>query len=123
VHPYREAEYFIDLVFYNYILKRFALIDLKTSVVPHQNWGRWICMFACAMSSSELRAITQLWEYCCAPTQTTTSRGIPCFTITSSCLLSSNVFACQARRSCAEISKPRRLFELQRAERSADEQD
>lgn len=36
-----EAEdYFIDLVFYNYILKCFVLIDLKTTRISHQDIGQ-----------------------------------------------------------------------------------
>jgi predicted nuclease of restriction endonuclease-like (RecB) superfamily len=34
------ADYFIDLVFYNYILKCFVLIDLKTSRITHQDVGQ-----------------------------------------------------------------------------------
>lgn len=32
-----KKDYFIDLVFYNYILKCFVLIDLKTSAIEHQD--------------------------------------------------------------------------------------
>ena len=35
-----KKDYFIDLVFYNYILKCFVLIDLKTSVIEHQDVGQ-----------------------------------------------------------------------------------
>ena len=36
-----EAEnYFIDLVFYNYILKCFVLIDIKTTKITHQDVGQ-----------------------------------------------------------------------------------
>ncbi|MDE7295092.1 MAG: PDDEXK nuclease domain-containing protein [Oscillospiraceae bacterium] len=35
-----KQDYFIDLVFYNYILKCFVLIDLKTSRVTHQDVGQ-----------------------------------------------------------------------------------
>ena len=35
-----KEDYFIDLVFYNYILKCFVLIDLKTSKVTHQDVGQ-----------------------------------------------------------------------------------
>lgn len=35
-----KRDYFIDLVFYNYILKCFVLIDLKTSKVEHQDVGQ-----------------------------------------------------------------------------------
>ena len=32
--------FYIDLVFYNYILKFFVLIDLKTSKITHQDVGQ-----------------------------------------------------------------------------------
>lgn len=35
-----KENYFIDLVFYNYILKCFVLIDLKTSRITHQDVGQ-----------------------------------------------------------------------------------
>ena len=35
-----KKDYFIDLVFYNYLLKCFVLIDLKTSEVTHQDIGQ-----------------------------------------------------------------------------------
>ena len=40
-HIHTELEdYYIDLVFYNYILKCFVLIDLKTSKITHQDVGQ-----------------------------------------------------------------------------------
>ncbi len=40
-HIATETEdYFIDLVFYNYILKCFVLVDLKTSKITHQDVGQ-----------------------------------------------------------------------------------
>ena len=35
-----KQEYYIDLVFYNYILKCFVLIDLKTTKISHQDVGQ-----------------------------------------------------------------------------------
>lgn len=35
-----KRDYFIDLVFYNYILKCFVLIDLKTTSIEHQDVGQ-----------------------------------------------------------------------------------
>lgn len=35
-----KQEYYIDLVFYNYILKCFVLIDLKTNKITHQDVGQ-----------------------------------------------------------------------------------
>lgn len=43
-----KQDYFIDLVFYNYYLKRFVFIDLKTSKVTHQDVGQmdmYVCMY------------------------------------------------------------------------------
>ncbi len=34
------ADYYIDLVFYNYIMKRFVLIDLKANPITHQDVGQ-----------------------------------------------------------------------------------
>ncbi|MCD7893336.1 MAG: DUF1016 domain-containing protein [Erysipelotrichaceae bacterium] len=34
------SDYYIDLVFYNYILKCFVLIDLKTGEITHQDVGQ-----------------------------------------------------------------------------------
>ncbi|MCM1139455.1 MAG: PDDEXK nuclease domain-containing protein [Muribaculum sp.] len=39
IHTEKE-DYYIDLVFYNYILKSFVLIDLKVSKVRHQDVGQ-----------------------------------------------------------------------------------
>lgn len=35
-----KKDYYIDLVFYNYILKCFVLIDLKTEQITHQDVGQ-----------------------------------------------------------------------------------
>lgn len=35
-----QVIFFIDLVFYNYLLKAFLLIDLKTSKISHQDVGQ-----------------------------------------------------------------------------------
>ena len=39
IHTEKE-DYYIDLVFYNYFLKCFVLMDLKTSKVTHQDVGQ-----------------------------------------------------------------------------------
>ena len=39
IHTEKE-DYYIDLVFYNYILKCFVLIDLKTNKITHQDIGQ-----------------------------------------------------------------------------------
>ena len=44
-------DFYIDLVFYNYILKCFILIDLKTGALKHQDIGQMASTFACTISS------------------------------------------------------------------------
>ena len=39
IHTDKE-DYYIDLVFYNYLLKCFVLVDLKTSKIKHQDVGQ-----------------------------------------------------------------------------------
>ncbi len=39
IHTEKE-DYYVDLVFYNYILKCFVLIDLKTTKITHQDIGQ-----------------------------------------------------------------------------------
>lgn len=34
------SDFYIDLVFYNYILKCFVIIDLKTGALSHQDIGQ-----------------------------------------------------------------------------------
>ena len=35
-----KEDYFIDLVFYNYLMKCFVLVDLKTGKITHQDVGQ-----------------------------------------------------------------------------------
>lgn len=44
------CHFYIDFVFYNYILKYFVLIDLKTEKITHQDVEQRICVFICTMS-------------------------------------------------------------------------
>jgi predicted nuclease of restriction endonuclease-like (RecB) superfamily len=37
-------DFYIDLVFYNYLLKCFVLFDLKSGELPIRISGRWTCM-------------------------------------------------------------------------------
>jgi predicted nuclease of restriction endonuclease-like (RecB) superfamily len=45
-----KQDYYIDLVFYNYFLKCFVLLDLKTTKITHQDVDKWICISACTTS-------------------------------------------------------------------------
>ena len=47
-----KQDYFIDLVFYNYYLKCFMLVDLKTEQVTHQDVGQ---MDMCVRMYDELK--------------------------------------------------------------------
>ncbi|MDT4376938.1 PDDEXK nuclease domain-containing protein [Blautia coccoides] len=47
-----KQDYYIDLVFYNYILKCFVLIDLKTTKISHQDVGQ---MDMCIRMYDELK--------------------------------------------------------------------
>lgn len=51
IHTEKE-DYYIDLVFYNYLLKSFVLIDLKTTKVTHQDVGQ---MDMCVRMYDELK--------------------------------------------------------------------
>ncbi len=39
-YPHGDQGFFIDLVFYNYLLRRFVLIDLKAGELTHQDIGQ-----------------------------------------------------------------------------------
>lgn len=43
-------DYYVDLVFYNYILKCFVLIDLKSTKSIIKMLDKWICMSKCMMN-------------------------------------------------------------------------
>jgi len=46
-----SKDFYIDLVFYNYLLKCFVLFDLKTNeLIIIRTLGKWICMCACMMA-------------------------------------------------------------------------
>ena len=44
--------YYIDLVFYHYVLKCFVLIDLKTGKLTPRMSGRWTSTFACSTTNA-----------------------------------------------------------------------
>lgn len=55
-------EFFIDLVFYNYLLKCFVLIDLKVGKLNHQDIGQMdMCMCGYLRSSIAMKATTPHW--------------------------------------------------------------
>ena len=119
-----KREYFIDLVFYNYILKCFVLIDLKTSAVTHQDVGQ---MDMYVRMYDELKRTEgdnpTLGILLCSDTDDDIARY--------SVLHDNDQLFAAKYRLCLpseeelrrEIEAQKTFFELQRAERSADEQD
>ncbi len=62
-------DFYVDLVFYNYLLKCFVLIDLKTGKLTHQTSVRWTCMCECMTTSNEAMVTTQPSAFCCVNTK------------------------------------------------------
>lgn len=98
IHTEKE-DYYIDLVFYNYILKCFVLIDLKTSKITHQDVGQ---MDMYVRMYDELKRgegdNPTLGIILCSDTDSTL-HGIPCFVATSSCSPPSIDCASRAKRN------------------------
>ncbi len=68
-----KQDYYIDLVFYNYILKCFVLIDLKIGKVTHQDVGQ---MDMYVRMYDEMREIILRWESYYAHKRMRTSQDI-----------------------------------------------
>jgi len=58
------SDYFIDLVFYNYILKCFVLIDLKTGTLSHQDVGQIDMYVRMYDDLKNLKTTIQQSEFC-----------------------------------------------------------
>lgn len=60
-----DEDFYINLVFYNFKLKYFLLIDIKLEKLKHQDIGQMIPMFVCTTKfTKELTTILQLvWFY------------------------------------------------------------
>ena len=95
-----KKDYFIDLVFYNYILKSFVLIDLKRRPSPTKTWDRWICTFGCTTSVYAARATIRPSASSSVRKRTRTSPVTPCCTTTTACSPRNTCFICLRRRSC-----------------------
>ena len=62
------SDFYIDLVFYNYHLKAFVLIDLKTSRLSHADIGQmdmYVRIYNCL--PGDLVRLTQLFARLCIP--------------------------------------------------------
>ena len=86
-------DFYIDLVFYNYLLKCFVIFDLRTS-------ARWICMCACMTNSIAAKAITRPSASSSAPLRTPPSPGTPFCTAASGCLPHVTSSCSQPKRNC-----------------------
>ena len=95
-----KKDYFIDLVFYNYILKSFVLIDLKTTTITHQDVGQ-MDMYV-RMYDERVRGEGDnptIGIVLCSE-RTRTSPVTPCCTTTTACSPRNTCFICLRRRSC-----------------------
>lgn len=54
----------IDLVFYNYILKCFVLIDLKTEKITYQISDKWMCASECTTNLKSSRTMVRHLVLC-----------------------------------------------------------
>ena len=119
-----KREYYFDLVFYNYLLKCFVLIDLKTSTVTHQDVGQmdmYVRMYD-ELKRSEGDNPT-LGILLCSDTDEDIAR----YSVLKG---NEQLFAAKYRLCLptdeqlrAEIEAQKTFFALQQAERSEDEQD
>ncbi|USQ15136.1 DUF1016 family protein [Legionella lytica] len=44
------SHFYVDLAFYNYLLKCFVVIDLKTENLHTKILVKWICTYECLMN-------------------------------------------------------------------------
>ena len=71
-----RSDFYIDLVFYNSLLKCYFLIDLKSGASLIRMWGRWICTGECMTSWSSSQMTTRRLELSCAARLTRTLPAI-----------------------------------------------
>lgn len=93
-------DFYVDLVFYNYVLKCFVLFDLKPGNWNIKTLGRWTCTCACMTSSTEDRATDPPWASFCARTKMPAWYATPCYMAMSSFLPANTVSCCPAKTNC-----------------------
>lgn len=104
------SDFFVDLVFYNYILKCFVIVELKTDKLTHQDIGSWICMCECMTIYTASQAITQPSVCCSALKMTAWWRNTLCCTKIRNCLPVNMCIIYQARRNWWRKSNSRNIF-------------
>ena len=95
-----KQDYYIDLVFYNYILKCFVLIDLKTEKITHQDVGQMDMYIRMYDELKEEKEIILRLESYYAQIRMKISPGIQLCTGMSSYLLLNTNFIFQQRKNC-----------------------
>jgi predicted nuclease of restriction endonuclease-like (RecB) superfamily len=97
-----DEDGFIDLVFYNYILKCFVLIELKVGKLAHQDVGQ-MDMYVRVYDEQFRQAgdTTRRWASSSVRNATRRSPATRCLPRASSCLRVATVPCCRLRTSCA----------------------
>ena len=93
------SEFFIDLVFYNYILKCFVLVDLKTGKLTHQDIGQmdmYVRLYEDTMKGQDDNPTIGI---ILSRKKTIPLSNTPCFMKTDSCLPQNTSFICRLRRN------------------------
>ena len=94
-----KQDYYIDLVFYNYILKCFVLIDLKTEKITHQDVGQMDMYIRMYDELKRSEAITQQSVLFFVPIQMMILPGILLCTAMNSYLLPSTNYTCRQKKN------------------------
>lgn len=120
IHTEKE-DYFIDLVFYNYILKCFVLIDLKTSKITHQDVGQ---MDMYVRMYDELKSANgdnpTLGIILCADTDEDIARYSILHGNEKLFATKYKLYLPDEKRLKAEIEAQKEIFRLQHADRDAE---
>ena len=108
IHTEKE-DYFIDLVFYNYILKCFVLIDLKQESSAIKTSVKWTCMSRCMTKGKSSRMTTPRSASCFASIPTKTWRDTQTFMQATSSTLRNTKRICPVKRSLERRLRGKRL--------------
>ncbi len=94
-------DFYLDLVFYNYVLKCFVLFDLKTRELEHQDIGQMDMYVRMYDEQHRGPGDAPPWASFCAPTRMPVWCATPCCTAMSSCLPANTGSCYPARTSYA----------------------
>ena len=105
-----KKDYFIDLVFYNFILKNFVLIDLKTTPITHQDVGQMDMYVRMYDERVRGEGDNPTIGIVLCPKPTMILPGIRYYTITIIFLPPNTCFICLPKRSCGTRLNGRKIF-------------